>query len=327
MNELRLNAVSCPQCGAPGVVREGTRITECERCGARLCLTAVTALRYEAVARLSAAQALSQARARIQREKLPGQLGRPEMVLIPYHEIAGRRVGVFDRKVPERIRVHRTIHTPGAEGPDVESKFVYREREDVKVMISDVQHLSPAARTAWDLSMFAAESARRETELVRFELVETQRRATVYAEEDTPSAAAARRFAGGDSATMVGASPRTIFFPFWLVPVEVARRSYHVVIDGVTGNVIAWRLPRTRRREVFAWAVLAIPGALALGNTVHGLLSGPALVPPVFGLAIGVVATALALRRVNQPDFGVESWPAPGSIPRLDARLGTARSV
>lgn len=318
MNELRLNAVSCPQCGAPGIVREGTRITQCGRCGSRLCLTELSGSRYEAVARLSAAQALSQARARIQQQRLPGQLGRPELVLIPYHEIAGRRVGIFDRKVPERERVHRTIHSTRSGGPEVESKFVYREREDVKVMISDVQHLSPAARPAWDLGMFDAEAARRGTELVRFDLVEAQRRATVYAEEETPLGAARRRFADAGSARMVAASRRTIFFPFWLVPVEVSSRSYHVVVDGVAGSVVAWRLPRARGRETLWWSALVVPGTLGIGQTLHLLLTGSALVSPIVGMTVGLAATGLALHRINRPDLSVETWPSPASIPRLD---------
>lgn len=322
MNELRLNAVSCPQCGAPGIVREGTRITECERCGARLCLTEVSGPRYEAVAQLSATQALSKARSRIHRGRVQGQLGRPEMVLIPYHEIAGRRVGVFDRKVPERERVHRTIHSSSSGGPDVESKFVYREREDVKVMISDVQHLSPAARPAWDLSMFDAESARRGTELVRFELVEAQRRATVYAEEETPLGTASRRFADAGSARMVAASRRTIFFPFWLVPVEVSGRSYQMVVDGVAGRVVAWRLPRAPRREALWWGALVVPGALGIGQGLHGLITGSALVSPIVAMTIGIAATAVALHRVDRPDLSVETWPSPASIPRLERDEG-----
>ncbi len=323
MNELQLQALTCPQCGAPGLVREGTRITECERCGAALCLTATPTPRYEATALLGTTQAASRARAWLEKRGGKVILGRPELVLIPFHEIVGRRVGVFERKVPERKRVHRTIYNPQYQAEDVESKWVYVEREDTKVMVSDVQHLTPAATTRWDLRMFDADAARRSAELRTFDLAEAQRRATVYAEESTAGAVAEERFADrslvqAGTAELVARSRRTIFFPFWSIPVQTTAGSYEVVVDGVAGSIVAWRLPETFRASGLNWAVLAVPGALGLGHGLHALLFGTSMVEPVLAFTVGIVATAAALIRSNRPDWTVRAWPQPDTVPRLE---------
>jgi ribosomal protein L37AE/L43A len=296
MNDLKLHSVTCPQCGAPGVVREGTRITECERCGARLCSTEVITPRYEAVANLSAAQAVNRARNWMEQQKKIGMFGRPELVLIPFHEVTGRRVGVFERKVPERKRVHRRAYNAETRTMDVESGWEYEEREDTKVMVSDVQHLTPAARTPWDLAIFDARAARKSARLRHFDLVEAQRRATVYAEEQSPSALAEQRFADKGQAEMVAASRRALFFPFWSIP-AYPRRS-------------------------LAWIALAVPGTLCLGQALYATFFGSTVFDSIVLAAVGVIATGIALHRVNRPDWALRSWPEPGTIPRLE-RHGT----
>lgn len=318
MNELKLHALTCPQCGAPGVVREGTRITDCDRCGAPLCLSEVSVARYEAVANLSAAQAVSRARKWMDAQGHVGVLGRPELVLLPFHEIAGRRIGIFERRVPERKRVHRRVHDPRSGGVSIESDWEYFEKEDTKVMVSDVQHLTPAARTAWDLAMFDARNARKMARLQTFDLVEAQRRATVYAEETSPTAVAGQRFADHGQAEMVAASRRTIFFPFWSVPVQKESGSYEIVLEAITGDVIAWRLPQSYPSGSLGWALLALPGSLALGHGIYGLLFGAPLIQPFLALAVGALATTAALYRANRPDWALRSWPEPGTIPRFE---------
>ncbi len=323
MNELKLHPLTCPQCGAPGLVREGTRITDCDRCAAVLCLTATATPRYEAVANLNAAQAASRARAWMEARGQSGIFGRPELVLVPFHEIGGRRVGVFARKVPERKRVHRTVFNRQYQTEDVESKWVYLEREDTKVMVSDVQHLTPATRTRWDLRMFDAAAARRAVELRAFDLVEAQRRATVYAEERSPSALAAQRYADGGltragTAELVASSRRTIFFPFWSIPVQTQAGSYEIVVGGIDGDIVAWRMPETYRASGLTWAILAVPGALGLGHGLRAILFDAATVDPVIAFAVGVIATGAALLRSNRPDWSVRAWPEPDSLPRRE---------
>ncbi len=323
MNELQLYPLTCPQCGAPGLVREGTRITECDRCGAALCLTATPTPRYEAVARLNAAQAASRARAWLERRGGKVILGRPELILIPFHEIVGRRVGIFDRKVPERKRVHRTVFNPQYQTEDVESKWVYVEREDTKVMVSDIQHLTPGATTRWDLQMFDVTDARRTAELRIFDLAEAQRRATVYAEERTPTAAAEERFADrslvrSGTAELVARSRRTIFFPFWSIPVQTLAGGYEIVLDALAGSVVAWRLPETYRVSSVAWALLTVPGALALGHGLRAVFFGTSVIEPALAFAIGIVAMAAALIRSNRPDWTVRTWPQADTVPRLE---------
>ncbi len=323
MNELQLYPLTCPQCGAPGLVREGTRITDCDRCGAALCLTATATPRYEAMARLNAPQAASRARGWLERRGGKVILGRPELILIPFHEIVGRRVGVFERKVPERKRVHRRIYNPQYQTEDVESKWVYVEREDTKVMVSDVQYLTPAATTRWDLQRFDAADARHAAELRNFDLAEAQRRATVYAEESTPTAIAEERFADrslvqSGSAELVAGSRRTIFFPFWSIPVQTRSGGYEVVVDGLGGSIVAWRLPETFRASGLTWALLAVPGALGLGHGLRALLFGTSMIEPVLAFAVGIVALAAAFTRSNQPDWTVRTWPQPDTVPRLE---------
>jgi len=321
VNELKLYPIKCPQCGAPEVVRRGTRITPCERCGARLCLTEVHTPRYEVTSNLSAAQAAAMARAWMERQGKAGIIGRPELVFMPFHEICGRRVGVFERRVPERHRVYKERYDPSAGGTVVEPTYEYTQKEDTKVMVADVEHMTPAARAPWDLAMFDARAARRIAALRSFDLVEAQRRATVYAEERSPDATAQERFAKKDT-EIVAASGRTLFFPFWSIPVQAEAGSYEIVVDGVSGNVIAWRMPETFRIPGLAWAALAVPGALALGQALHATLLGEAVIDPVVLFVVGVVGTVTALFRSNRPDWRIRSWPEAGAIPRFERGEG-----
>ncbi len=319
MNELKLHALTCPQCGAPEVVREGTRITECERCGALLCLSEVSTPRYEAVANLSAAQAVHAARTWLDEQGRPGTFGRPELVLIPFHEVAGRRIGVFERRVPERIQVQRRVYDPQAGGTVVVSDYEYEEREDTKVMVSDVQQLGPAARTPWDLAMFDARAARNTAQLRTFDLVEAQRRATVYAAEQSATAAAERRFGGKEGTEMVAASYRTIFFPFWSIPMKTGEGGYEIVLEAITGNIIAWRMPQSYPSGSIKWAVLAVPGTFLLGHGLSGILFGAAtLINPFVAAFVGLLTVLGALLRANHPDWTLRSWPEPGAIPRFE---------
>lgn len=318
MSQLKLQALTCPQCGAPDFVRQGTRITDCDRCGAKLCLTEVATPRYEAVANLSAAQALNTARGWLDRERRVGIFGRPELIFIPFHEIAGRRIGVFDRKVPERKRVHRRVHDSQAGGTVIESDWTYEEREDKKVMVSDVQHLTPAASAPWDLSMFDARSTRKMAQLRSFELVEIQRRATVYAAEGSATSFGERRFAGGKDTELVADSRRTIFFPFWSIPVRTDEGSYEIVLEAITGKIVAWRLPQPYPSGSWSWALLALPGSLLVGHGLYGVLFGTPTIPPTAALAIGALLSGVALARANRPDWMLRSWPEAGTIPRLE---------
>jgi ribosomal protein L37AE/L43A len=320
VNELKLLPLTCPQCGAAGVVRAGTRITRCERCGANLILTETFAPKYEAVANLNAAQAATTARAWLDERGQAGMFSRPELLLIPYHEISGRRVGVFERKLPVRRQIHRTVYSPQSGGKEVETKIVYDEKEDTKVMVSDVQHLTPAAPAPWGLTMFDAPAVRRVAELRSFDLVEAQRRATVYAEEQSPSALADQRFTDKGSAEMVATSRRTLFFPFWSIPVQTEAGSYEIVVEGVSGNVIAWRLPEVYRSSSLNWALLAVPGALGLGQALRALLFDTSVIDPVIAFAFGAIAAAAALYRSNRPDWYIQSWPRPDTIARLERR-------
>ena len=314
MNELRLHPLTCPQCGAPGVVREGTRITECERCGARLCLTETEAERYEVVANLDAARALNAARAWMDLQKRVGMFGRPEPILIPFHQVAGRRVGVFERKVPERIGVRRTLYATGAGTAEAESEYIYREKEDTKVMVSDVEHITPAARTPWDLGAFDPRDARRKAELRRFDLVEAQRRATVYAEELTPSAQAERRYTQRGTSEIVASRRYTLFFPFWSIPVQTEAGSYEIILEGVSGEVVAWRLPERSVEWIRNWAVLALPGSFALGYGLHAILFQPGAFSPALAILLGGAATVASLVISNRPDWALRSWPDAGSV-------------
>ncbi len=317
MNELKLYPIKCPQCGAPEVVREGTRITPCERCGATLCLTEVHSPRYEVTSNLSAAQAASTGRAWMERQGKVGIFGRPELVFMPFHEICGRRVGVFERRVPERHRVYKERYDPASGSTVSEPTYEYTQKEDTKVMVADVEHMTPAACAPWDLAMFDARAARRLAPLRAFDLVEAQRRATVFAEDQSPDATAHERFAKKNT-EMVATSGRTLFFPFWSIPVQTEAGSYEIVIDGISGNIIAWRMPETFRIPGLAWAVLAVPGALALGQALHGMFLGEAFFDPVVLFVAGIIGTVTALVRSNRPDWQIRSWPEAGAIPRFE---------
>lgn len=318
MNELKLYPLTCPQCGAPGVVREGIRITECDRCGATLCLTAVDTPRYEAESNLSAAQAITAARSWLEERRQTGMFGRPELVLVPYHEISGRRVGVFERKVPVRKRVRRSMYSAQGGAQDAEPEYEYTQKEDTKVMVSDIQQIAPAAQTPWDLRMFDADAARKEARLQTFDLVEAQRRATVYVEEERQELQADHRIALRGSAEMVATSRRTLFFPFWSIPLQTETGSYEIVVDGTAGAIVAWRLPQIYQASTLNWAVLAVPGALALGQFLRANFFGASVLDPAIAFVAGMILLGAALWRSNRPNWSVQTWPDAATTVRLE---------
>ncbi len=318
MNELRLHPLTCPQCGAPGVVREGVRITECDRCGAELCLTEVDSPRYEAESQVSAARAITTARSWMESQKRVGMFGRPELVLVPFHEVSGRRVGIFERKVPVRKRVKHSFYTSTGGGEDAQPEYEYTQEEDTKVMVSDIQQITPAARTPWDLRMFNADAARKEALLHTFDLVEAQRRATVYVEEQAPKVQADFNFGMRGTAQMVAESRRTLFFPFWSIPVQTEAGSYEIVVEGIAGTIVAWRLPRVFKVATLNWAILAVPGALAFGQFLRAVLTGDSILNPGLGFVAGMMLLGPALWRSYRPDWSVQTWPDEGTIVRLE---------
>lgn len=318
MNELKLYPLTCPQCGAPGVVREAIRITECDRCGVTLCLTTVDTPRYEAESKVSAAQAITAARSWLDKRRQTGMFGRPELVLVPYHETSGRRVGVFERKVPVRKRVRRSMYSTQGGSHDAEPEYEYTQKEDTKVMVSDIQQIAPAAQTPWDLRMFDADAARKEARLQTFDLVEAQRRATVYVEETKHELQADHRVGLRGSAELVATSRRTLFFPFWWIPLQTETGSYEIVVDGIAGAIVAWRLPRIYQASTLNWAALAVPGALALGQFLRAIFLDASVLNPAVGLAAGVTLLAAALWRSNRPDWSVQTWPDAATIVRLE---------
>lgn len=325
MNNLRLIALTCTQCGAPGIVREGVRITKCDRCGARLCLFETAIARYEVAGHLDQAGAVAAARDWLDEHGQKGTIRRPEPILVPFHDIGGRRIGIFERTISERVgsKTRGVVFGMGQSG-DMQPEFIYKNKEDTKVMVSDVQRLTPAARTPWDLKAFDAQDARKKAVLQSFDLVEAQRRATVYTEELTYSVLSDRKLTRTGTAEIVASTRHTLFFPFWSVPVESQGGIFEIVVEGISGDVIAWRMPDGGAQSGLSWAALAAPGALTLGYGLQQVLLGsspivsiiadPITVDPIIAIVIGAILTGIALWRSNRPDWVLRSWPEPDTI-------------
>lgn len=315
MNQLRLQALTCPQCGAPRIVRQSTRITECERCGVRLCLTETDAAHYEVVARVEARDAASRARAWMDERKQLGLLGRPELIFVPFQDLSARRVGVFERRVPVRVGIRSGMFGTSSGGGEAEPEYIYKHEEDTKVMVADVQRLTPAARTPWGMNAFEPREARKKAELRRFDLVEAQRRATVYAEETTHGVLSDRKLTSRGSSQIVASVRHTLFFPFWSIPVQSESGSYEIVVEGVSGEVIAWRMPERSPSPGLRWLASAVPGSLALGYGLNAMLAGSGPFDPVIAIVLGAILTAISLHRSNAPDWAIRSWPQPDTLP------------
>ena len=82
--------------------------------------------------------------------------------------------------------------------------------------------------------------------------------------------------------------------------------------------MIAWRLPEVFQASSLNWALLAVPGALGLGQVLRAVFFGTSLIDPVIAFAVGAVACGAALYRSNKPDWIIKSWPAPDTIARLE---------
>jgi hypothetical protein len=95
--------------------------------------------------------------------------------------------------------------------------------------------------------------------------------------------------------------------------------SYEILVDGIAGAIVAWRLPQIYQTSTLNWALLAVPGALALGQFLRATLFGSSVLDPAIGFVAGIVVLGAALWRSNRPDWSVQSWPDAATIVRLEA--------
>jgi hypothetical protein len=117
---------------------------------------------------------------------------------------------------------------------------------------------------------------------------------------------------------MVAESRRTLFFPFWSIPVQTEAGSYEIVVEGIAGTIVAWRLPRVFKVATLNWAILAVPGALAFGQFLRAVLTGDSILNPGLGFVAGMMLLGPALWRSYRPDWSVQTWPDEGTIVRLE---------
>ena len=91
------------------------------------------------------------------------------------------------------------------------------------------------------------------------------------------------------------------------------------MLEAITANIIAWRMPQSYPSGSITWAVLAVPGTLLLGHGLNGILFGGAtLINPFVAAFVGLLTALGALLRANHPDWMLRSWPEPGAIPRFE---------
>ena len=312
---MALVHLDCPSCGGALSLVEGERIVACRYCsGQSLVLVPDAVPRHVVKAALDEAAAVRAARTSLQRPGVErvARVARFDSVgrlYVPFYEATAVRLGSFF--VRDRVKPPAPLNDGEQSGPEVERwlRDPGVEREDTKVIEQDVVRIGAAC----ELPELGVERIRL-AELRRdgakillqpFDPVALHSRAVVFA----PTLPADRFLeqttwrvpSPNDSTEYVETRLKLLYYPVWQACYRHRGRTYELVVDGVTGTLLAGSAPRHRGLAAGVVAAGVALGALGVGRWLRWMLTGDAPGPAFLLLAIAGVALAwLALRWFEQ---------------------------
>ncbi len=299
---MGLNHLGCPSCGGTLTVAEGQRTIRCAYCGGEhLVLVPGAVPRYAVSPEIDREGARAAAEQVLRRPVLPRALrrrGRIQEVALcyaPFYEFTGTRVGTFRLQVAER----RPTRDPAADEPDPAQRLqeVPAERTDTRVIQQGYLRVEPACSlpelgTA-RIPLAELRRGRRPVGLEPFDLVELQRRAVVFAPTQpmTGFVEDSQRHiqAAGDKTRMVEGQAKVLYYPVWQARYRYQGRPYEIAVDGVSGAVLAARVPRSiGLATALAVGILAV-GALCVGRPAQAFARRMAILGGTSGRLFGWV--------------------------------------
>jgi hypothetical protein len=249
----RIAHINCPFCGGTLGAPTGSRIVNCHYCGQTSLVDAEGYLPCYFIAPGIEASGAHRALGKILvNPEAPGQLIREarfqsaNLYFIPFYELSGRRVGTFTMKMRDDRRATR------------------RMKDDTRVIMNDFLNSSPGVNMPeWGL------------EGVDFDHIRSERQGLLHPFQRSKMALFGRVFDpkisedkviqqsmmrvdmrdSKDKTRLVELRNKLIYYPLWRVRYTYKGRAYGSTLDGVTGRVLAARIPMAERGRVI-WMLL-----------------------------------------------------------------------
>lgn len=281
---MALTHLGCPACGAALAAAEGDRLVTCRYCRGTALVDVPGALDRYAVslgvsdggARTAAQQFLEQSGAlRASRSGL--QL---TLCYLPFYEFTAFRIGTFLLK--QTLKPPAPLEEEGS-SPEALDRWLQMPpevREDTRVVEASVMRVGPACRLPeLGVERIPLESLRQSqtpAALEPFDLEALQRRAIVFTPTEPPHRfredAEWRIPVRSDRTALVAQRMKLLYYPVWQAHFLHAGTPYQVAVDGVTGKILAARVPVDLSPGIIpAVGVLAV-AAWCVGRGVAGIL-------------------------------------------------------
>ncbi|MDG2305817.1 MAG: hypothetical protein P8R42_14470 [Candidatus Binatia bacterium] len=245
MTTTAVVSTECPTCGAPLDFDDAARAIRCAHCRSQLLITGRRqVLSYTIPARIAESDARSLVRFSLPADRQAAHVGGGTLYLVPYYRLTAEEIA-WQRGDSERSRRQNVrdmsaflgVPVPGSkeamdvalEGDDASPRFTSRvlERNFVARETSVVPHSLGVRPAALGLRLFDRE---------------TTGEAVVVSADLTPRSARERAVGdgGGDvrSRELLRVVLQMVYFPFWMVPINVGSTEAVAVVDGVSGKIL-----------------------------------------------------------------------------------------
>lgn len=289
---MGLIRLGCPSCGGGLALAEGERVVACRYCGApNLVLVPGAIPRYAVSLAVTEASARERAQAALRRPGVPQTLRhaagftRLTLCYVPFYEATAVRLGTIF------LREREKPPAPLGEGQGSDralQEWLERPadvREETRVLEQDVARTGPACALpelgVERISLAAARRGSVRVPLEPFDPVALQGRAVVYTPSIPPE-----RFDREFTLRIPSAQDRTeyaeqalklLYYPLWRARYRWRGRAHEVVLDGVSGRLLAGTAPRAREGAAALAAGGVVLAALGAGRILRGLLPGTLL--------------------------------------------------
>jgi hypothetical protein len=303
---VALTHLGCPSCGGALAAAEGQRLVTCRYCRGTALVDVPGALdRYAVSPGVSEEGARAAAQQFLEQSGAP-RASRPRLQLIlcylPFYEFTAFRLGTFLLK--EAVKPPAPLGEDSA--PEALDRWLQtppKVREDTRVVEAPVVRVGPACRLPeLGVERIPLESLRQSqtpVALEPFDLAALQRRAVVFTPTEPPHRfredAELRIAVRSDRTTLVAQRLKLLYYPVWQAHFLHAGTPYQVAVDGVTGRIVAARVPVDLSPGIIpAVGVLAM-AALFVGRSVSGIVQAMTKAPAQAGLLLPPALMLLGL--------------------------------
>lgn len=275
----RITHINCPSCGGTLGAPTGSRIVDCNYCGQASLVDVRDYQPSYFIAPRVREKDIRRATGRMLTDpSAPERLVREARYLsgslyfVPFYEISGRRVGTFttstrkDRRVDKFSQIGTNLYVQSI-FTDLRATDEYYKtspKVDTRVIMNDLQRTVPAIDIpGWGLDQVEIETVRSKSDGVlkpfqrdrmeSFGRIFNPRVSEERVIEQTLRLAATLE--AKDNTRPAELRNKLIYYPLWRVRYTYKGRAYGATLDGVTGRILAARLPLSEQGRI-VWMLI-----------------------------------------------------------------------